>query len=144
MGELSLSREGYTSYLGVPEQLRVQLGDDVVVKCSASSSEEPNFFWKKDVRKPRDCAHTVALSSLCFWKLVILPPSTFVVTSLFLPSLSRSLFLSWLSSKHSYNFLSSSSTVSLLEFLQPLVSPRLSSSHAFLWRSALYLSDRLA
>ncbi|KAF1388192.1 hypothetical protein PFLUV_G00087650 [Perca fluviatilis] len=48
MGELSLSREGYTSYLGVPQELKVRLGDDVVVKCSASSSEEPNYYWNKD------------------------------------------------------------------------------------------------
>ncbi|XP_044064675.1 uncharacterized protein si:ch211-79k12.1 [Siniperca chuatsi] len=48
MGELSLSREGYTSYLGVPQELKVRLGDDVVVKCSASSSEEPSYFWNKD------------------------------------------------------------------------------------------------
>ncbi|XP_038566865.1 uncharacterized protein si:ch211-79k12.1 [Micropterus salmoides] len=48
MGELSLSREGYTSYLGVPQELKVRLGDDVVVKCSVSSSEEPSYFWNKD------------------------------------------------------------------------------------------------
>ncbi|KAA8591735.1 uncharacterized protein si:ch211-79k12.1 [Etheostoma spectabile] len=48
MGELSLSREGYTSYLGVPQELKVRLGDDVVVKCSASSSEEPIYSWNKD------------------------------------------------------------------------------------------------
>uniref|UniRef100_A0A3P8SCM7 Si:ch211-79k12.1 n=1 Tax=Amphiprion percula TaxID=161767 RepID=A0A3P8SCM7_AMPPE len=48
MGELSLSREGYTSYLGVPQELRVRLGDDVVVKCSTSSSEEPSYFWNKE------------------------------------------------------------------------------------------------
>ncbi|XP_028281882.1 uncharacterized protein LOC114448866 [Parambassis ranga] len=48
MGELSLSREGYTNYLGIPEELRVRVGDDVVVKCSASSSEEPSYFWQKE------------------------------------------------------------------------------------------------
>ncbi|XP_070767816.1 B-cell receptor CD22 [Enoplosus armatus] len=48
MQELSLSREGYTSYLGLPQELKVRLGDDVVVKCSASSSEEPSYFWEKD------------------------------------------------------------------------------------------------
>lgn len=48
MGELSLSREGYTGYLGVPHELKVRLGDDVVVKCSASSSEEPNYYWYKE------------------------------------------------------------------------------------------------
>lgn len=50
MGELSLSREGYTNYLGNPEELRVRVGDDVVVKCSASSSEEPSYLWQKRVR----------------------------------------------------------------------------------------------
>lgn len=48
MGELSLSREGYSSYLGVPQELRVREGDEVVLKCSASSSEEPNYTWNKD------------------------------------------------------------------------------------------------
>ncbi|KAF3692157.1 Kin of IRRE-like protein 3 [Channa argus] len=48
MGELLMSREGYTSYLGVPQELRVQLGEDVALTCSASSSEEPNFFWMKE------------------------------------------------------------------------------------------------
>uniref|UniRef100_A0A3Q0SFK2 Si:ch211-79k12.1 n=1 Tax=Amphilophus citrinellus TaxID=61819 RepID=A0A3Q0SFK2_AMPCI len=48
MGELSLSREGYTGYLGVPHELKVRLGDDVLVKCSASSSEEPNYYWYKE------------------------------------------------------------------------------------------------
>ncbi|XP_049439207.1 uncharacterized protein si:ch211-79k12.1 [Epinephelus fuscoguttatus] len=48
MDEPSLSREGYTSYLSVPEDLKVRLGDDVVVKCSTLSSEEPNYFWNKD------------------------------------------------------------------------------------------------
>lgn len=48
MGELSLSREGYTRYLRVPEELRVRAGDDVVLKCSASSSEEPSYYWQKE------------------------------------------------------------------------------------------------
>ncbi|XP_071324706.1 cell surface glycoprotein MUC18 [Trachinotus anak] len=48
MGELLLSREGYTSYLGVPQELKVQPGDDVVLKCSASSSEEPSYYWHKE------------------------------------------------------------------------------------------------
>ncbi|KAM8734944.1 neural cell adhesion molecule 2 [Acanthopagrus schlegelii] len=48
MGELSLSREGFTSYLGVPQELRVRAGDDVVLKCSASASEEPSYFWNKN------------------------------------------------------------------------------------------------
>ncbi|XP_053183934.1 carcinoembryonic antigen-related cell adhesion molecule 18 [Scomber japonicus] len=48
MGELSLTREGYSSYLGVPQELKVRAGDDVVVKCSASSSEEPSYSWQKE------------------------------------------------------------------------------------------------
>ncbi|XP_042280137.1 uncharacterized protein si:ch211-79k12.1 [Thunnus albacares] len=48
MGELSLTREGYTSYLGVSQELKVRAGDDVVVKCSASSSEQPSFYWQKE------------------------------------------------------------------------------------------------
>ncbi|KAK2844839.1 hypothetical protein Q5P01_011498 [Channa striata] len=48
MGDVMLSREGYTSYLGVPQELRVRLGEDVVLTCSASSSEEPDFFWNKE------------------------------------------------------------------------------------------------
>ncbi|KAG8009918.1 hypothetical protein GBF38_013996 [Nibea albiflora] len=48
MGELSVSREGFTSYLGVPQDLKVRVGDDVVLKCSASSSEEPSYLWNKN------------------------------------------------------------------------------------------------
>ncbi|XP_034409053.1 basement membrane-specific heparan sulfate proteoglycan core protein [Cyclopterus lumpus] len=49
MGELSLTREGYTSsYLGVPQELKVRLGDAVVLRCSSSSSEEPSYFWSRD------------------------------------------------------------------------------------------------
>ncbi|XP_069559958.1 advanced glycosylation end product-specific receptor [Brachyistius frenatus] len=48
MGELSLIREGYNRYLGIPQNLKVRLGDDVVVKCSASSSEEPSYYWYKE------------------------------------------------------------------------------------------------
>lgn len=51
MRELSLSREGYSSYLGVSQELKVRVGDEVVLKCSASSSEEPSYFWNKKVRK---------------------------------------------------------------------------------------------
>ncbi|MEQ2171527.1 hypothetical protein GOODEAATRI_011662 [Goodea atripinnis] len=40
--------EGYTSYLGVPQDLKVRLGDDVELKCSASSSEEPSYYWQKE------------------------------------------------------------------------------------------------
>ncbi|KAM9852563.1 hemicentin-2 [Aulostomus maculatus] len=48
MGELTLSREGYRSYLGIPQELKVQLGENVVVQCSASSSEEPQYYWQKE------------------------------------------------------------------------------------------------
>ncbi|TKS82346.1 Peroxidasin [Collichthys lucidus] len=48
MGELSVSREGFTSYLGVSQDLKVRVGDDVVLKCSASSSEEPSYSWNKN------------------------------------------------------------------------------------------------
>ncbi|KAM7383184.1 hypothetical protein PAMP_002857 [Pampus punctatissimus] len=48
MGDLSVTREGYTSYLGVPQELKVRAGDDVVMKCSASSSEEPRYYWQKE------------------------------------------------------------------------------------------------
>ena len=47
--EPSLSVEGYSAYLGAPRELKVRLGDDVSVKCSASSSEEPDYFWQKEV-----------------------------------------------------------------------------------------------
>nr|XP_046254696.1 neural cell adhesion molecule 2 [Scatophagus argus] len=47
MGQLLLSREGFTSYLGVPEELKVRAGEDVVLTCSASSSEQPNYSWNK-------------------------------------------------------------------------------------------------
>ncbi|XP_041844882.1 uncharacterized protein si:ch211-79k12.1 [Melanotaenia boesemani] len=48
LGQPSLSMEGYSSYLDVPKELMVRLGEDVVVKCSASSSEEPSYFWQKE------------------------------------------------------------------------------------------------
>ncbi|GLD65275.1 uncharacterized protein AKAME5_001675100 [Lates japonicus] len=48
MGDLSLTREGYTSYLGVPQELKVQPGEDVVLKCAASSSDELSYFWHKE------------------------------------------------------------------------------------------------
>ncbi|KAJ4922777.1 hypothetical protein JOQ06_022764 [Pogonophryne albipinna] len=48
MGELLLTRAGFTSYLGVSTKLKVRLGDEVVLKCSAGSSEEPTYYWSKD------------------------------------------------------------------------------------------------
>lgn len=122
MAEVSLSREGYTNFLGVPEELKVQQGDDVVLKCSASSSEEPRYFWHKEVRKPGECA----VSSTCFWKVfsLQLPPSTFHATSLFF---FLSLFSFWTLLalfEHSSNFLSYWSMSRFVsDFLKPLVSP---------------------
>uniref|UniRef100_A0A3Q3JV87 Ig-like domain-containing protein n=1 Tax=Monopterus albus TaxID=43700 RepID=A0A3Q3JV87_MONAL len=51
LGEVSVSRAGYTRYLDLSQELRVHPGDDVVLKCSASSSEEPNYFWQKELTK---------------------------------------------------------------------------------------------
>ncbi|KAL6109781.1 uncharacterized protein ACO6RY_12838 [Pungitius sinensis] len=48
MGELSLTREGFSSYFGAPAELKVRLGDDVVVRCAASASEEPTYLWSKE------------------------------------------------------------------------------------------------
>ncbi|XP_060937382.1 tyrosine-protein kinase receptor ver-3 [Limanda limanda] len=48
MGSLSVTREGYTRYLGIPKDLKVQVKEDVVLKCSASSSEELSYFWQKE------------------------------------------------------------------------------------------------
>lgn len=50
MSDLTLSKEGYTKYLGIPKELSVRPGDDVVLTCSARSSEEPSYFWNKEVR----------------------------------------------------------------------------------------------
>lgn len=50
MGQLSVTREGYTRYLGLSEDLKVRAGDDVVLKCSATASEPPNYTWQKNVR----------------------------------------------------------------------------------------------
>ncbi|KAM6910155.1 cell surface glycoprotein MUC18 [Xenentodon cancila] len=46
--EPSISVEGYSAYLSAPREMKVRLGDDVSVKCSASSSEEPSYFWQKE------------------------------------------------------------------------------------------------
>ncbi|XP_054478083.1 hemicentin-1 isoform X2 [Anoplopoma fimbria] len=48
LGYVSLTREGYTSYFDAPKELKVQLGEDVVVKCSTRSSEKPTYLWNKD------------------------------------------------------------------------------------------------
>uniref|UniRef100_A0A3P9MMB9 Si:ch211-79k12.1 n=1 Tax=Oryzias latipes TaxID=8090 RepID=A0A3P9MMB9_ORYLA len=44
----SLTMEGYSRYMEVPQDVKVRVGADVVVKCSASSSEEPSYFWQKE------------------------------------------------------------------------------------------------
>lgn len=49
----SLTMEGYSRYMEVPQDVKVRVGADVVVKCSASSSEEPSYFWQKEVRAPQ-------------------------------------------------------------------------------------------
>ncbi|XP_077454414.1 B-cell receptor CD22 isoform X2 [Stigmatopora argus] len=46
--DVYLSREGSISFLGLSHELRVRQGDDVVLKCSATSSEEPNYYWYKE------------------------------------------------------------------------------------------------
>lgn len=112
MAEVSLSREGYTSYLGVPQDLKVQQGDDVVLKCSASSSEEPSYFWYREVRTPRECA----VSSLHF-------------TSLFYFSLCSS-SLSWLCSSILLIFPSSNMSVFLTLWLSR---DTCFSSHVIFW-----------
>ncbi|XP_071391641.1 uncharacterized protein [Centroberyx affinis] len=50
MGELTVYRAGlsFSRYLGSTQDLRVQLGEEVVVECSASSSEKPEYFWQKE------------------------------------------------------------------------------------------------
>lgn len=72
MAELSLSREGYSSYLRAPQDLSVRAGDDVVVKCSASSSEEPIYSWYKEVRKPWECAQWQCPRYTCHFSLCLL------------------------------------------------------------------------
>ncbi|XP_034029924.1 uncharacterized protein si:ch211-79k12.1 isoform X2 [Thalassophryne amazonica] len=47
MAEPTLTMKGYSRYLGVPEDLKVRQGNDVVLQCSSSSSEEPNYFWQR-------------------------------------------------------------------------------------------------
>lgn len=96
-------------------------------------------------------ACTVAVPSLCFWKLVILSLTTlslplsltfFFFTVLSSSILTQSLLASCLCSS-TLSFLSSFS-VSLSDFVKPLVSPCPPSFHPLHRRSALYLSDRLA
>lgn len=153
MGELLLSREGYTSYLSVPQDLKVHPGDNVVLTCSASSSEEPSYSWLKEVRElleraQQHCPHYT------FQKVVFpsqtFSPSTSDVTSFSfsycLPSSSsrsRSLLALF---KYSLNFLTSFNTspfpsLTPSNHLFPLSCPLSVPLHR---RSALYLSDQLA
>lgn len=128
MGELSLSREGYTGYLGTPHELKVRLGDDVVVKCSASSSEEPSYFWYKEVRKPREraqwlCPH-YAFGNLSF-SLSPLSPSRSVWPFFFFTVLSSSILTQSL-------LASCLCSSTLLVFPPPFLFPFLTlSSHLF-------------
>ncbi|XP_056879200.1 uncharacterized protein si:ch211-79k12.1 isoform X9 [Takifugu flavidus] len=48
MGQLSMTREGYSRYLGLSEELKVRSGDDVVLKCSTSASETSIYTWSKN------------------------------------------------------------------------------------------------
>ncbi|XP_030640412.1 carcinoembryonic antigen-related cell adhesion molecule 18 [Chanos chanos] len=51
MREISVRREGvssYNRYLTSLEDLRVSLGENVEVECSASSSETPEYTWMKE------------------------------------------------------------------------------------------------
>ncbi|XP_037310928.2 uncharacterized protein si:ch211-79k12.1 [Pungitius pungitius] len=48
MKELSLTGEGFSSYFGVLTELKVRVGDDVVVHCAARASEEPTYLWSKE------------------------------------------------------------------------------------------------
>lgn len=43
-----LFRNGYNRYFNFPQTLSVRAGSDVVVTCSAQSSEKPNIFWFKE------------------------------------------------------------------------------------------------
>ncbi|TWW53453.1 hypothetical protein D4764_0047510 [Takifugu flavidus] len=52
MGQLSMTREGYSRYLGLSEELKVRSGDDVVLKCSTSASETSIYTWSKNVSLP--------------------------------------------------------------------------------------------
>ncbi|XP_029928778.1 uncharacterized protein LOC115374146 [Myripristis murdjan] len=48
MGEPLLYRSGLSRYLGSVQDLKVSLGEDVTVDCSASSSQKPEYFWQKE------------------------------------------------------------------------------------------------
>lgn len=42
------SKAGISRYVGFPHTLSVRAGDDVVVNCSSTSSEEPSISWYKE------------------------------------------------------------------------------------------------
>ncbi|XP_068616511.1 immunoglobulin superfamily DCC subclass member 4 [Brachionichthys hirsutus] len=48
MGQLIVTREGFTNYLGLPQDLRVRSGDDVVLQCFVSSSEDAVYYWNRE------------------------------------------------------------------------------------------------
>lgn len=130
MGELLLSREGYTSYLSVPQDLKVHPGDDVVLTCSASSSEEPSYSWLKEVRRLQELS-SLRFSESCLSLTDVLPlhfwcDLFFILTfpPLFFQSLQVS--VGFVQVFFQLSRLLQHVPVSLTDSLQPLVSPRLS------------------
>lgn len=53
-----MTREGYSRYFGLSEELKVRSGDDVVLKCSTSASETSIYTWSKNVSI---CQHALLL-----------------------------------------------------------------------------------
>lgn len=73
LGDVYLYREGYNSFLGLSQEIRVQKGDDVTLKCSASCSEEPNYCWYKEVSL-EPCSFIFLMNFFLKFVLVILVP----------------------------------------------------------------------
>ncbi|XP_067093299.1 cell surface glycoprotein MUC18 [Osmerus mordax] len=49
MRDISVHRTGFTRYFSSSMQdLRVPLGDDVEVECTATASETPDYYWQKE------------------------------------------------------------------------------------------------
>ncbi|KAM6967595.1 vascular endothelial growth factor receptor 2 [Aplochiton taeniatus] len=48
MRKLSVYRPGFSRYLSSVEDLKVPLGANVELECSAASSEDPQYFWQKE------------------------------------------------------------------------------------------------
>nr|XP_057910090.1 uncharacterized protein si:ch211-79k12.1 isoform X2 [Doryrhamphus excisus] len=46
--DVQLSRVGLASLLALPQQLKVRRGDDVMLNCYASSSEEATYYWFRE------------------------------------------------------------------------------------------------